>query len=667
MLSRFVAGLALALLPLSSGMAQTATPPTPEQFAAAQTFRSAALSPSGRYLAGIAQRGTLDALVVIDLTTRASNVIQRADETKRIQMGWVAWKTDETILLGALMQVEITERRATGTHVGTSRTTEEYWIPRVISMARTGGPVTMMFEDQSNRLAVGYAPTTLVDRLARDPDHVLLSAYGQTGMALWRANVSTGRVTKLAEGSWNTSGFFVDSTGAAVLRADRLPRNSGYRFWRRAPGAEDWIQFLELKRAEAANSTVFTPLAAASAPGKIYVAARPEGQDRAAIYAFDAATGEYGPPLLTHPTADLDMPVIDEVNHDLLGACADVQRIECVGSDPVVARHLRAIDAFFGRAAHFVVDEMSHDRMTWLLKVEEPASTMAYYIYKRDAASITPVITTRDALASATFGATTIVNYKSRDGADLWGYLTNPPAAGGPPKALVVMPHGGPEARDSSGFDDWAQFLATRGYAVFQPNFRGGAGFGRAFVEAGYRQWGQRMQHDITDGVKHLVSAGTVDPARVCIFGWSYGGYAALAGGALTPELYKCVIAGAGPSDLLDMLASERVEEGRGSAAYSYWVRAIGDPSTDRDALNAVSPRRLAASFRAPVLLLHGAEDDVVPPVQSRQMNEALRRAGKDVRYVEIKEEGHHLIEYESRVLLYKELDAFLGRHLPAN
>lgn len=200
---------------------------------------------------------------------------------------------------------------------------------------------------------------------------------------------------------------------------------------------------------------------------------------------------------------------------------------------------------------------------------------------------------------------------------------------------------------------------------VFQPNFRGGGGFGRTFAEAGYRQWGKRMQDDITDGLKHLVDSGGADPARVCIFGWSYGGYAALAGGALTPDLYKCVISGAGPSDLLRMLEFEREEAGRGSAAYAYWKRAIGDPGADRDALIAVSPRRMAAQFRAPVLLLHGHEDEVVPVEQSRIMKAALEAAGKPVRLVEFDEEGHSLMRIANIETRYRELETFLAQHLP--
>ena len=664
-------GRALALVTLLAAGAAAQTPaqtsavPTVEDFARDASFTSASLSPSGHYLAGITHRGGFDSVAVIDLTTRQSSIVQRAREADGVKLEWVDWKNDDRLIIGARYKVSwMTPGGVTGSIIRHQDKTEDYWIARVLSSPRIGGEAVQMFEGQSNQLARGAIPTQLVSRLPHEPDSILLSAYSPTGNALWKANVTTGAVTKIDQADWDTYDWWVDANGAPVLKAEELPRNSGQRFFRRAPGGRDWTLVLSLERAEAANSTVFTPIAAAASPGAIYVAARPEGQDRAAIYAFDTATGAYGAPLLSHPVADFESAIIDRTSNALLGACADNQRVECVGIDPAMSRHLRGIDGFFGKKAPFKVVEMSDDQTVWLIEAAEPASPEAYYIYRRDASSITPVISTRSELLHAALATTQIVSYKGSDGADLWGFLTG--AASGAPRPLVVMPHGGPESRDHSGYDDWAQFLASRGYAVFQPNFRGGSGFGRAFAEAGYRQWGKRMQDDITDGVKHLTAAGLADPARICIFGWSYGGYAALAGGALTPDLYKCVIAGAGPSDLRDMLAFERLEQGHGSAAYAYWVRAIGDPSADRDALAAVSPRQLANAFKAPVLLLHGVDDDIVPVSQSRDMEAALRAAGRDVKFVELANEGHYLKRYESRVRMYQELETFLNRNLPA-
>ena len=152
------------------------------------------------------------------------------------------------------------------------------------------------------------------------------------------------------------------------------------------------------------------------------------------------------------------------------------------------------------------------------------------------------------------------------------------------------MPHGGPEVRDALGYDRWAQALATRGYLVFQPNFRGSSGYGRAWTEAGYREWGGRMQDDLTDGVAALVAAGKADPKRICIAGASYGGYAALYGGATQPDLYRCVVSVAGVSDLPALVEHERRANGPRSGEYQYARAVIGDPEAERDKLVRTSP-----------------------------------------------------------------------------
>ena len=180
------------------------------------------------------------------------------------------------------------------------------------------------------------------------------------------------------------------------------------------------------------------------------------------------------------------------------------------------------------------------------------------------------------ALASARLGELRVISYKARDGQEISAYLTLPP--GIPPEhlPLVVLPHGGPEARDLPRFDWWARFLATRGYAVLQPQFRGSTGFGEAFRKAGYHQWGGLMQDDVSDGVMEMVSKRIADPQRVCIVGASYGGYAALAGAAFTPTLYKCAVSVNGVSDLPEMAAY--IEHRHGSGALGYWREHIGAP-----------------------------------------------------------------------------------------
>jgi dipeptidyl aminopeptidase/acylaminoacyl peptidase len=245
-------------------------------------------------------------------------------------------------------------------------------------------------------------------------------------------------------------------------------------------------------------------------------------------------------------------------------------------------------------------------------------------------------------------------------------YLTLPPGAQpGAKLPLVVLPHGGPEARDSgTGFDWWSQFVAARGYAVLQPQFRGGTGFGRAHSRAGYRQWGQLMQHDVTDGVKHLIDKGIADPARVCIVGASYGGYAALAGAAFTPELYRCAVSVAGVSDLVEMQYWEEAQGGPDSPTVRYWREAIGKASEPHVA--AFSPARSADRVKANVMLMHGVDDTVVPYMQSEFMETALKRAKAPHEVVQLKSEDHWLSRTPSRIEMLVQLERFLAENLGA-
>lgn len=200
---------------------------------------------------------------------------------------------------------------------------------------------------------------------------------------------------------------------------------------------------------------------------------------------------------------------------------------------------------------------------------------------------------------------------------------------------------------------------------VFQPNFRGSAGFGADHVLAGRGKWGLEMQDDVSDGVLALVKMGYADAERVCIMGASYGGYSALAGGAFSPELYRCVISVAGVSDLPKMLKDTKNKYGRRHWVNSYWKDVVGDSKAERAKLKKISPVNSAAAFRAPVLLLHGDDDTVVPISQSVRMAKALKKAGKSVEMVTLKDEDHRLSTSGSRLQMLSAIDKFLQLHNP--
>ena len=232
---------------------------------------------------------------------------------------------------------------------------------------------------------------------------------------------------------------------------------------------------------------------------------------------------------------------------------------------------------------------------------------------------------------------------------------------------LVVLVHGGPHnVRDTMDFDWWASFLASRGYAVLQPNYRGSGGYGAAWEDAGRRQWGGLMQSDVADGVAAIIRAGVADASRICIVGASYGGYAALAGATLTPDRYRCAVSVAGVSDLNQMLVDATSEGRRDGFTSDWWTASIGNRSEDREAIRAVSPVNLANRVQIPILLLHGTEDTVVPIQHSRRMQAALQSAGKNVRFVELRGDDHWLSDPQTRIQMLTEIEGFLAQNIGA-
>lgn len=664
---RWILACALALGVAVTAQSARAQALPIEVMASDPSFSAAALSPDGRYVVGIRTDSRGDTLIRLDWRTGEMAVLQQVTRGEaRNQIDWIAWKGNERLVMSVSTTRQMTVRENRGAHIRSSEQVA-VGVTRIVAIDADGSNLRAMFEGQSRNLAGGAASTVLSDVLPHDPDHVLIEAYGPNGRGLYRANIHTGRTERIDDGGWDGAGWGLDGAGNPVLRYEYLPGGAGYRVFRRGAGERNWTRFADFRGGEATNNPDFGEVAPGPGPGQVWVYARPEGHDKTGLYLFDAATGQYGDVRYEHANADFGGVWITRDHSAILAACAVYQRRECTYFDADVGRHIRAVNAFFESAADVTLVHMSADSNVWLVYVHGPATTPSYYIYDRAARAVLPVTATRP-LTDEVLSPASVVSYTGRDGASLWGYLTTPrtaPAHGAP---LIVFPHGGPEARDYYGFDREVQFYASRGYLVFQPQFRGSRGFGLEFAHAGRRQWGQRMQDDITDGVRHLIESGRVDPARICIVGHSYGGYAALAGATLTPELYRCAIGVNGVYDLPQMLRWEALEGGRRSASLDYWRNSIGDPNADRAMLEAASPRQHAAAARAPILILAAEQDEVVPVEQSRAMRDALQRAGGNFRYVEIPREGHSWLgwDIDKRVTMLTEIERFLAEHLSA-
>ena len=664
LLCRLAAACAAVLLVLGPLEPARADPLTAADFVEPAALTGASLSPSGRYLVWVVRAGGENEIHVRDLETGA--VRRMAAGASREHFGgvfveWVAWKSDDRLLV-ALTRLEL--RRRGDREDGRIRSITYGRV--VISLARDGSSSIALKAPRSD----DTDPGEVLDTLQNDPDHILMTYRNAGGgLDVARVNVLTGAAEKILGGHRRVLSYVTDNSGAIVGRVAYRGMTGRVLLLEALNADGAWTEVYRLRRDEVRDLPDYEFLGATARPGQIYVTVQPkvaEGPDTAGVHIFDFRTREMGPAIWRHDRYDVSGIVLDPDTHEMLAGCywADIYR--CDFADRQDDAVMNGIRRFFGDGWSVSVVSQARDGSRWLVQASAPNNPGEYYLFNVAERRMEPLGAIYPKLPEGQLGVMRRVDYTASDGQALFGYLTRP--AGAAPDAklpLVVLPHGGPEMRDFMAYDMWVQFLTTRGYQVFQPNFRGSSGMGRGFAEAGYRQWGLRMQDDITEGVQALFAQGVAEPGQVCIVGASYGGYAALQGGATQPDLYRCAVSIAGPSDLMTMLRWERSEGGADSDRYEYWVRSIGDPRADQAAIEAASPLRRADSWRIPLLLIHGEEDEVVPVAQSRTLERALRRAGKPVRFVELEGAEHNGWSRAQEITVMTEMEAFLREHMP--
>ena len=367
---------------------------------------------------------------------------------------------------------------------------------------------------------------------------------------------------------------------------------------------------------------------------------------------------------MTEPLATNPRVLWDDHRNTAAAILTGAERPSYQWLDPEIGATHAALAKVF-KAQDVEPRSWSADRARFVLRVNAPGAAPVWYLFDKTRKELSPLGEEYPELKGAALGTTRWITYKARDGLEIPAYVTLPPgapAAGGK-LPLIVLPHGGPAARDDFSFDYLAQFLATRGYAVIQPQFRGSWGFGAAFEAAGDGEWGGKIQTDLLDGVAALAADGQIDANRVCIVGASFGGYSALAGATLQPEAYRCAAAVAGISDLGLFLVETGRTAGRDSATVEEWRRRLG--KADLAKLQATSPAHQAARAGGPILLIHGEQDTVVPAEQSQHMADALNAAGRPYELVLLPEENHYLTKAANRTRMLEAIEAFLAKNLP--
>ena len=647
--------------------------PTLDDFLSETEFWNPELSPSGRFLAGIRSEDGEDFIVTLDLNTEGdAPTFQGLGD---LYVKWIDWVSDDRMLVSLLGYMDLRNGKQMTREQLRDYDDDSRAVPmpfsRLVSIDRQSHQVAAMFGDD-RRMTRNFSLGRVTDFLPDDPDHILMPARLYGDLDLFKVNVVDGSFERIAAGTDSTYAWFTDRSGEPAFRLDVNSRGTVIYLYAREDkenGTIKWrktrtIRLKDREQSKAASD--FQVLYPGPSESTYYISARPDGADRAGIYLYDFEKDEILEPVYTNDDVDIEDGLFNPDTRELRGVFYYKDRLVIEMKDPSIQAHLNGLNTYFGNEANVIPMDSSRDGKRWLVEAVGPREPGSYHIYDLDTASAVEIGVSQGRLLGKTFGETQIINYVARDGLALTGYLTRPAdAAPDSRPPLIVMPHGGPEMRDYFDYDRDVQILVAQGYQVFQPNFRGSSGYGKIFADRGRREWGRAMQTDLDDGFDYLVGAGLADAGRACIFGFSYGGYAALAAATLTPDKYQCIIDGAGPSDLVAMMRWERKEEGYDSESYKYLVEHVGDPQRDKNALEAVSPAKLADRVTRPILILHGEDDGIVPYDQSARMEKALKKAGKDFKLVKLKDSGHRYMSDEDEQTYYTEILAFLREHLP--
>jgi len=499
----------------------------------------------------------------------------------------------------------------------------------------------------------GDVVAKLVDELPEKDEEVLIALNKRIPeiFDVYRLNTTTGELSMAAENPGNIALWLTDHNGQirVAVASDGVNQHILYRETENEP----FKNILTTNFRQSMSPQMFTP------DNKFLYAVSNIGRDKSALIIFDIANGKEVEQIYAHPDVDVASVIYSFKQKKLLGASFITWATEYTFFDEERAQLQKKLEQ--RTQGHTYVIDFDKNEENFIIAVTSDRNYGTYYLYNLAADQLTKLAQIGDWLNQDELCEMKPITYTSRDGLTIHGYLTLP--KGIEPKHLpvVVNPHGGPWHRDVWGFNPEVQFLASRGYAILQMNFRGSTGYGRAFWEASFKQWGKTMQNDITDGVHWLIKQGIADPERIAIYGGSYGGYAVLAGLTFTPDLYACGIDFVGVSNLFTFL----------NTIPPYWkpflnmmYEMVGHPEKDKDHLTATSPVFHVQKIKAPLFVAQGAKDPRVNINESEQIVNALRDKGVEVQYLVKDNEGHGFHNQENKFEFYEAMEKFLALHL---
>jgi len=620
------------LLPSSSALA---APPV-EAFGSLPKAEFARLSPDGKHLAVIKPVNGREKVSFFDLTKpdAAPFVVGMPDALA----GDVVWKSNDRAIC------------IFHTNLKSKWTKDLNTWSRAISVnpdAQT--QVVLMYNAPYFRTNTNVA--SIADMMANDPNHVYMTELDQFQdeiyLDLYRVDLTTGRGEMVLHDDKDVIEFLTDGYGQVLGHIDQDSDLTDHVFL----GETEAFKY----QVKGKTSFELVGVTAGSKPEYAAEGVTPSG--KTGLYTWGPSG--YGAALFDNPAYDIGDIITDERNGRVIGATYMDDGPRAVYFDPSMQRIQESLEKDYPGQS---VSILSKDDAgaTYVILTQGPKNPPILSLFTPANRKASVIDEAYESLKPADLGDVRPYPYKARDGLDIHAYLTLPPGRDPHNLPTVIFPHGGPEGRDEMAFDWWAQFMASRGYAVLQPNFRGSSGYGGHFVLAGDGEWAGKVQYDVQDGVAKLIADGIADPKRICIVGASYGGYMALAGATFSPDLYACAVSFAGLSDLDRMLYTGTTFE---SETVSIWKRRIG-ADVDKSKLVSASPANFVDRVKIPILLLHSDKDTTVPIEQSQIENDALKHAGKQVEFITLSGDDHDLEFPDTRIKLLTEIERFLAAHI---
>mgnify|MGYP003629550340 CR=1 FL=1 len=596
------------------------------------------LSPDGNHIALIRNHEGNSYITVIDRVKKTTNFLVTTDNEK-FKLGWFRWANNEMLLVSA--------------HYPVHRMLRKYTEARLYKIRIDGSEKMRQVSQAKNGERMAQYQNTIIDMLPDEPNHILMEIDYKSGnnpdvykIDLKKKNSRS----RLVRGRNNITHWMTDQQHRVRLGFGIDKTRIFYSLF--DIKTKKWRNIWDYEIFDAPD---ITPLGFGLNPNELYI--RADHQGRYAIFTVDLTNDDL-PRTLVYADKNYDIEgslIYSKLSQDVIGVYHGESENNKVYFNPSYEKFQQALNNAIPNSSSSI-SSFSDDERQYILHTTSIESAGRYYFGDRDTGELKPLIDQYPQLNKTNIMGKTKYNYQASDGLTIEAYLTLPAHAPAENRPAIIMPHGGPMSRVYGGFDWFSEFFASRGYLVFEPNFRGSSGYGFKFEMASIKSWGGAMQTDLADAANWLTKNHYVDKNNICIVGASYGGYAALMAAATQQGTFKCAVSYAGVSDLEYLL-----RKSRNFTNHKVVKKQIGDDSTE---LEENSPINFAKNINIPIMLIHGDLDTIVPVEHSQKMYASLMEHDKDAEYIELENGDHYLSIEKNRLTTLSSIADFLEQHL---